>query len=128
MPIIEIISLRLNLEKEADNRLFEILKKRSDLGKRNEFIKQALLEHLSEGGVASKPAARAVKKTAKEPVGSSSVQESSGEPGPEVPREHGLPVRQEPTKAPSAPAPVTGDSGSDNDHSEAASLVSQFAQ
>ncbi len=128
MPIIEIISLRLNLDKEADNKLFEILKKRSDSGKRNEFIKKALLEYLSEVDVAGKPAVRAVKKADKDPVRPPAVQVSGGEPDPEVPQERGSPIPRELPSAPSAPEPGTDHSSGNDDHSEAASLVSQFAQ
>ncbi len=43
MPNIEIISLRFNLDKDEDRGLFELLQKRCDPGKRNEFLKHALL-------------------------------------------------------------------------------------
>ena len=41
MPNIEIISLRFNLDKDNDRRLFQVLQERSDSGKRNEFLKKS---------------------------------------------------------------------------------------
>ena len=46
MPNIEIISIRFNLGKDNDRRLFQILQERPDSGKRNEFLKQVLSDCL----------------------------------------------------------------------------------
>jgi len=66
MPNVEIISVRFNLEKDEDRRLFEELQKRSDPGKRNEFLKKVLLECLTADRVSVKPAARSFKRQTKE--------------------------------------------------------------
>ncbi len=50
MPNIEIIALRLNLDKEQDRELFETIKSLVDIGNRNVFLKRSLLECLTEGG------------------------------------------------------------------------------
>ncbi len=64
MANIEIISVRFNLAKDDDRRLFEALQKRSDPGKRNEFIKQALMHGLAIE-LGEKPVAQITKKASK---------------------------------------------------------------
>ncbi len=86
MANIEIISVRFNLAKDDDRRLFEALQKRSDPGKRNEFIKQALMQGLAIE-LGEKPVARLTKKASKrakveEPetqVATPSAQQMSGD-------------------------------------------------
>lgn len=68
MPNIEIISVRFNLDKDEDRRLFEVLQKRSDPGKRNEFFKRALFNYLSEDSEGGKSVARVSKKQTREPA------------------------------------------------------------
>jgi hypothetical protein len=126
MPNIEIISLRFNLDKDEDRRLFEALQKRSDPGKRNEFLKHALLECLAQG-VAGGKAVRTSRKQAREPALPPAVRLPE-EPGPEL------------TPAPGheAPQPVSGHiaieqapgghkNGQEAD-SEAVGLVASFVQ
>lgn len=67
MPKIEIVSLRFNLDKEDDNRLFALLQKRADTGKRNEFLKQLLCDALTAGVAGDKMKARHAKKPIREP-------------------------------------------------------------
>lgn len=59
MADIEIISVRLNLKKDDDRRLFDLLQKRvSQVDQsRNEFLKRLLLGCLSGCSLAKKPAA-----------------------------------------------------------------------
>ncbi len=54
MPNIEIIALRLNLDKEQDRALFEKIKSLVDIGNRNVFLKRSLLECLTEGSAGKK--------------------------------------------------------------------------
>jgi hypothetical protein len=68
MPNIEIISVRFNLDKDEDRRLFDVLQKRSDPGKRNEFLKKVLFNYLSEDSEGGKSVARASKKQTREPA------------------------------------------------------------
>ncbi len=63
MPNIEIISIRLNLDKDDDRKLFEQLRKqlRKVDGSRNEFLKHLLLAALSgyqAAGAAEQPSRR----------------------------------------------------------------------
>lgn len=128
MPIIEIISLRLNLDKEEDCKLWDALRKLAEGGKRNEFLKQTLLECLVEGGAAGKPAVRASHRRIKTPA---------SEPAEQSPPKPAEPAAMTESAAPSppvAPRPGTAQAtdntptvelnGSD---AEAAGLVSQFA-
>jgi hypothetical protein len=64
MPNIEMILVRFNLDKEDDRRLFELLRKRCAPRKRNEFLKKALLQCLTEE-TGEKPGARPIKKQSK---------------------------------------------------------------
>lgn len=48
--------VRFNLDKENDGKLFEELNKRTDSGKRNEFVKQVLFDCLVNGGKGIAPA------------------------------------------------------------------------
>jgi hypothetical protein len=61
MPIIEIISLRLNLDKDEDRRLFETINEQADAGKRNEFLKRILLQCLVGAGSGGKSSAKQTK-------------------------------------------------------------------
>lgn len=56
MPNIEIISLRFNLDKEDDRKLFKALQERSGSGKRNEFIKQILFTYVMGVSADGRPA------------------------------------------------------------------------
>ena len=129
MPNIEIISLRFNLAKDNDRRLFEALQEQTDSGKRNEFIKQVLFDRIVEEIPEGKPDAGPQKKQASEPKERHGVRRLSGvsEPGratapdlltspspaagvtPVGKETHGQEIRQEPDL-------------------EAAGLVSQFVQ
>jgi hypothetical protein len=85
MPDIEIISLRLNLEKGDDRRLFELLQKRvSQVDQsRNEFLKHLLLDCLLELP-AEKPAARPSKEQQPcQPAGKPSGRSAPDVPGPD---------------------------------------------
>ncbi len=63
MANIEIVSIRLNLDKEDDRRLFETLRQRlSQVGRsRNEFLKHLLLYCLTEYSLEGEPAKRSSK-------------------------------------------------------------------
>jgi hypothetical protein len=127
MPNIEIISLRFNLDKDDDRRLFEALHKRSDPGKRNEFLKQTLLECLSGSGAGGK-AVRKVRRQPKEPA-YPPAERLHEVPEPEI---QAVPGPQAP------PMPALGNitdkqasdgCGSPNEaDSEAAGLVASFVQ
>jgi hypothetical protein len=69
LPNIEIITVRFNLDKDDDRRIFEELQKRSDPGKRNDFLKQVLLGYLAGNSMGGKSGARASKKQTKERYG-----------------------------------------------------------
>ena len=126
MPNIEIISLRFNLDKDEDRRLFETLQKRTDPGKRNEFLKQVLLECLL-GGSAGGKAVRTVRKQHREPASppTERLPEFSGSetsaPGPKAP--------PKPVAPNIADEKASGGRGSPNEaDSEAAGLVASFVQ
>ena len=129
MPKIEIVSLRFNLDKEDDNRLFALMQKRADAGKRNEFLKQLLGDALTAGVAGDRPKARHVKKPPREPVEPAAdrfAQEDqspakTAAPGPEaVPR----PAAHVQTNAPD-PGGVSSTAEPDR---EAVSLVGSFVQ
>ncbi len=126
MANIEIISVRFNLAKGDDRRLFEALQKRSDPGKRNEFIKQVLLECLTDSGRA-KPVMRTPKKQSRGPA-----------PAEPVTGEHAMVIEETPQAAEPVAAPVPGEPSlhpaADKDTSaavpdlEASGLVGSFVQ
>ena len=64
MPIIEMILVRFNLDKEDDRKAFELLRKHSAPRKRNAFIKKALLQGLAIE-LGEKPVARMTRKASK---------------------------------------------------------------
>jgi len=129
MPNIEIISLRFNLAKDNDYRLFEALQEQADSGKRNEFIKQVLFDHIVEAIPEGKPDARPPQKQAREPKDRHGVMRLSGvaelvrvaAPGP----------RSSP--CPAADVATVGQAAQEQENhrepdAEAAGLVSQFVQ
>ncbi|MHB8843327.1 MAG: hypothetical protein ACYC7L_01135 [Nitrospirota bacterium] len=129
MPKIEIVSLRFNLDKEDDNRLFALLQKRADTGKRNEFLKQLLCDALTAGVAGDKTKTRQTRKPPREqfePAADQPAQEAqepaqTSAPGPESgPRTaaHGQTNGPDPGGASSTAEPDR----------EAASLVGSFVQ
>ena len=129
MPKIEIVSLRFNLDKEDDNRLFALLQKRADPGKRNEFLKQLLGDALTAGVAGDRPKARQSKKPPREPF-----EPAADQPAPEAqgPAQTAAPG-PEPGTRPAAhvqtsgPDPGAVSSTAEPDR-EAASLVGSFVQ
>ncbi len=127
MPNIEIISLRFNLDKDEDRRLFEVLQKRTDPGKRNEFLKQSLLECLSGSGARGK-AARTVRKQPLEPA-YHPAERLPEVPGPETRVASGPQAPPKPVAAHVADEKASEVHGAPNDaDSEAAGLVASFVQ
>ena len=61
MPKIEIVSLRFNLDKEDDHKLFALLQYRAPSGKRSELIKQIVNSALRESAGGGKSTARRAK-------------------------------------------------------------------
>lgn len=129
MPKIEFVSLRFNLDKEDDNRLFALLQKRADTGKRNEFLKQLLGEALTAGVAGDKTKTRQTRKPPREqfepaedrPALEDQSPAQTAAPGPEPgprPAAHGQ------TNGPD-PGDASSTAGPDR---EAASLVSSFVQ
>ena len=124
MPVIEILSLRLNLDKEDDRRLFEILQKRADPGKRNEFMKQALLECLSEEGSGSRSNARQSRKQLKD-----RAEPTANRIHPEVSRSvRTATAGPQPLPKPVSDAPSVGPAVEMESDSDAAGLVESFIQ
>ena len=129
MPNIEIISLRFNLDKDNDRKLFEALQERADSGKRNEFLKQVLfdciVEDSPEGNSAVKPSKKQAK-VSKEPHG---VRRLSGVA--ETGRAAALGPQASPRPASDVAAVGQAARGQENHQepdAEAAGLVSQFVQ
>jgi len=129
MPNIEIISLRFNLAKDDDRRIFEALQEKADTGKRTEFIKQVLFDRIVEENPEGKPDAGPIKKQARAPKAAPSTRPFSGtsKPGPAVascPEASALPD--------ALPCTVDQATQGQEDHqkhdAEAAGLVSQFVQ
>ncbi len=126
MANIEIISVRFNLAKEDDHRLFEELQKRADPGKRNEFIKQVLLECLTNSG-RGKQVVRISKKQSRGPA-----------PAEAVAGGHTMVIEEKPQAAAPVAAPVPGEPSlhpaADKDTSaavpdpDASGLVGSFVQ
>ncbi len=128
MPNIEIISLRFNLDKDEDRRLFETLQKRTDPGKRNEFLKQVLLEWLSGGDTGGK-AIRAVRRQPKEPTLPPRDQRLREELGPEPTSAPGPQAPPKPAAAHGAERQASGGRESPQEaDSEAVGLVASFVQ
>jgi hypothetical protein len=127
MPAIEIISLRFNLDKEDDRKLWEELIRRIDPGKRNEFLKKLLLENILKNGDAGSQGARKPKKQLKETAHHPSPQPVEAA-GPEPPAAPGPPVGQKVVPAESREKPLADHEDQAGTEAEAASLVSQFAQ
>jgi len=129
MPKIEIVSLRFNLDKEDDNRLFVLLQKRADAGKRNEFLKQLLGDALTAGVAGDRPKARQTKKPPREPfepIADRPAQEDqhpaqTAAPGPE-------PGPKPATHAQTSGPDPGGASSTAEPDREAASLVGSFVQ
>jgi len=129
MPKIEIVSLRFNLDKEDDNRLFALLQRKADTGKRNEFLKQLLCDALTAGVSGDRPKSRHVKKPTREPIEPAADRPAQEDqhpaqtvaPGPEpgpTPAAHGQTNGPDPGGASSTTEPDR----------EAASLVGSFVQ
>jgi hypothetical protein len=128
MPNIEIISLRFNLNRNNDRKLFEALQERADSGKRNEFLKQVLFDCIVEDSPEGNSAVRPSKKQARESKESHAVRGLSGvaetrraaAPGPQA----------SPKSATDATAggPACGDVNHLESDAETAGLVSQFVQ
>jgi hypothetical protein len=124
MPNIEIISLRLNLDKAEDRALYETIKSLVDTGNRNEFLKRSLRECLTEDGVRKATAGRAKKqrRDLSEPTVGQVFPEA---PGP------ARPVASSITKTTSYPVSrKSADNSQDQEASEkeAAGLVASFVQ
>ncbi len=129
MPNIEIISLRFNLDKDEDRRLFEALQKRSDPGKRNEFLKQVLLECLAGGGAGGKSAVRTSRKQSRETASPPAVQRLPEVPGPEHLSAPGPQAQPKPVGGHVVDEQASGghENGQEAD-SEAVGLVASFVQ
>ena len=129
MPNIEIISLRFNLDKDNDRKLFEALQERADSGKRNEFIKQVLFDRIMEESPEGKSAVRPPRKQArvsKEPHG---VRRLSGV----AETRRAAALGPQASSRPAADVAAVGQAarGQENHQepdAEAAGLVSQFVQ
>ena len=129
MPKIEIVSLRFNLDKEDDNRLFALLQKRADTGKRNEFLKQLLGEALTVGVSGDRTKARNARKPPREPVESVEDQPAQEAQGPAqtsapAPESGPRPAAHVQTNGPD---PGGASSTAEPDR-EAANLVGSFVQ
>jgi hypothetical protein len=129
MPDIEIISLRLNLEKDDDRRLFELLQKRvSQVDQsRNEFLKHLLLDCLLELS-AEKPAARPSKEQQPcQPAGKPSGRSAPDVPGPDSNSVISPEYRSNPVDSPvpSGTSREDGDNHREFD-AETAALVASF--
>ena len=126
MPTIEIISLRLNLDKADDRLLFETIGERADAGKRNEFLKQALLEYLTAKGAGGSPPARQLKSRQLAKVDRTVGPES---PVPAVPPLPDAPRAPLPSDKPIEESPVVGHGGPGMGHGgdkETAGFVTSF--
>ena len=129
MPNIEIITVRFNLDKDDDRRIFEELQKRSDPGKRNEFLKQVLLGYLAGNGMGGKSGARASKKQTKECSEHPDDQRQSEVSGSDLTGATGL----EPSQTPVVDAPSDGlasrkVASAEEPDPEAAGLVGSYVQ
>jgi hypothetical protein len=129
MPNIEIISVRFNLNKDEDRRLFEVLQKRSDPGKRNEFIKQVLLRYLAGDSVGGKSVARPSKRQSKERDGPPDEIRQPEVSGPALTVAPGVELPPKPlVDVPSDGPASSGVASAGEPDLEAAGLVRSFVQ
>ena len=125
MPKIEIVSLRLNLDKDEDRRLWESLQSKSEPGKRNEFLKQSLLRCLSEGKAGVEPPERPERpsrKRVKEPEATAGRVEERLDSADPPDGDAGVDVRLA-----TVPVVCEQETGADN-FAAAAGFVSRFVQ
>lgn len=129
MPTIEIISIRFNLDKEDDRKLFEALQRRFDSGKRNELLKQALQGCLVGDVQSGKPIAA--------PTPEKRQKAKSGQPAVSDDHKASAAPRPDPESTTSAARPlVAADEEHDlsqheepaGDSSENAGVVASFVQ
>ena len=129
MPTIEIMSVRFNLDKEEDSKLFEELAKHVPAGKKNEFLKQLLYDHFMKNGTVAVKAKTVPKKQAKVEAGVPEKVFTAAQPEKEHPPSPAAEAGSEP-----APAATEGRSSLDEHQppaetsSEASSLAATFVQ
>lgn len=85
MPTIEIISVRFNLDKENDRKLFEEVQKNVPDGKRNEFLKELLYDRFMKTGAIAGKAKPTAKKQLKNAPEASAKERAAEPPIQELP-------------------------------------------
>lgn len=127
MPTIEIMSVRFNLDKEEDSKLFEEIAKHVPKGEGNRFLKDLLYNHFMKGDVATVKTDPVPKKQSKEDLAG----RAKAHPVALAAQERPLPL-----ESGAGPRPATttvADQGSDKQKpsetaSEAAGFAGRFMQ